>query len=54
MNYVTVCGSGGGPEYLLGAVIGLAAVITLWFQHQRAATRAAARQILPLKGAAGA
>ena len=43
-----------GPEGALAVVIGLCVVATLWVRHQRAARWAAARQILPLKGAASA
>jgi len=50
MNYVIVCECP-GPEYPLAVVIGLAAVAALWVLHRRAARRAGARQILPLKDA---
>jgi hypothetical protein len=56
MNYVIVCGSpnAGGREDALAVVLGLGVVAALWVHHRRAARRAAARQILPLKKAAEA
>ena len=52
MNYIIVCGGdAAGPEYALGFLIGLGLVAAVWVTHQKAATRTAARKVLPLKEA---